>query len=135
MQVTIRLPATKPEPNCLVRSILDQVGGKWTVLVISHLAAAAGPLRFSELKRRVGGVSQRMLTETVRSLERDGVLRRTIYPTVPPKVEYALTDLGALLVGPVQALVGWALDHHAEIVQARGQFDQRHAERTLDIEP
>ena len=108
-----------------MRGILDHVGNKWTALVISHLAAAGGPLRFSEIKRRVGGVSQRMLTETVRGLERDGVLRRTVYPTVPPKVECALTDLGASLIAPVQALVGWALDHRAEILPARGGFERR----------
>ena len=109
-----------------MRGILDQVGNKWTALVISHLAAA-GPLRFSEIKRRVGRVSQRMLTATVRNLERDGVLLRTVYPTIPPKVEYSLTRLGSSLVEPVQALVGWALDHRAHIQQARSLFDGRRA--------
>ena len=124
MKGTIRLPAAEPDPACPVRGILDQVGNKWTALGISHLAAA-GPLRFSEIKRRVGRVSQRMLTETVRNLERDGVLLRTVYPTIPPKVEYSLTSLGSSLVEPVQALVGWALDHRAQIQRARSLFDQR----------
>ena len=127
MQGTICLPKADPDPACPVCGILDQVGGKWTALVISHLAAAAGPLRFSEIKRRVGGVSQRMLTETVRSLERDGVLLRTVYSTIQPKVEYSLTSLGASLVGPVQALVSWALDHREPIQQARSRFDRRRA--------
>ena len=125
MKVTIRLPKADPDPACPVRGILDQVGNKWTALVISHLAAAPGPLRFSEIKRQVGGVSQRMLTETVCSLERDGVLLRTVYPTIPPKGEYSLTSLGSSLVEPVQALVGWALDHRAQIQQARSRFDPR----------
>jgi DNA-binding HxlR family transcriptional regulator len=89
--------ALKPgAPNCPVRGILDHVGSKWPVFVISSLAE--GCLRFSEIKRRVGGVSQRMLTETVRGLERDGILLRTVYPTIPPKVEYKLTSLGESLL-------------------------------------
>jgi DNA-binding HxlR family transcriptional regulator len=125
MKVTIRLP--EDVPNCPVRSILDRVGDKWTTLVISNLAAG-GPLRFSELKRRVRGISQRMLTETLRGLERDGVLLRTVYPTIPPKVEYTLTELGLSLVGPIQALVVWALDHRPEIVTARSRFDEQQSE-------
>ena len=125
MKVTIRLPG-EPDPDCPVRSILDRVGDKWTALVISNLAS--GPLRFTEIKRAVTGISQRMLTETVRGLERDGVLLRTVYPTIPPKVEYSLTKLGHSLVLPVQALVVWALDNRDEIVGARTRFDRRSLE-------
>ena len=125
MKVTIRLP--EDIPGCRVRSILDLVGDKWTTLVISNLAAG-GTLRFSELKRRVPGISQRMLTETLRGLERDGALLRTVYPTIPPKVEYTLTELGLSLVGPIQALVIWALDHRPEIMTARSRFDKQQSE-------
>lgn len=121
MAVTVQLPAAD-DPSCPVRGILDRIGDKWTALVISHLAE--GPLRFSELKRRIGGISQRMLTQTVRGLERDGILLRTLYPSIPPRVDYSLTPLGESLLGPVQALVGWAIDRRAEIATARVAFDQ-----------
>jgi DNA-binding HxlR family transcriptional regulator len=130
MKVTIRLP--EDIPDCPVRSILDRVGDKWTTLVISNLAVG-GPLRFSELKRQMGGISQRMLTETLRGLERDGVLFRTVYPTIPPKVEYTLTELGLSLVSPIQALVGWALDHRSEIVTARSRFDEKQSEPVASV--
>ena len=132
MKVTIRLPGD-PDPACPVRSILDRVGDKWTALVISHLAS--GPLRFTEIKRLVTGISQRMLTETVRGLERDGVLLRTVYPTIPPKVEYSLTTLGESLVTPIQALVIWALDHRTEITGARTRFDRKSLEPVRAVLP
>jgi len=94
------------------------------VLVILGLAKES-PLRFSELKRRINGISQRMLTETLRDLERNGALTRTMYPTSPPKVEYALTQLGVSLVSPIRTLVGWAEDHRPEIIAARKHFDAR----------
>ncbi len=126
-QVTIRLPDPDADlESCPVRTILDQVGDKWTVLVISYLAVSS--LRFSELRRRVDGVSQRMLTLTVRTLERDGLLLRTVYPTIPPKVEYSLTALGVSLVRPVQTLVGWAIDNRDEIERARTVYDERAAQ-------
>ncbi len=109
---------------CPVRGILDQVGDTWSVLVILELAKHS-PLRFSELKRRVNGISQRMLTQTLRDLERNGALTRTMYPTIPPKVEYALTQLGVSFTGPVRALVCWAEEHRPEIVDARKHFDER----------
>lgn len=132
MKVTVRLPEDV-DPSCPVRSILDRVGDKWTALVISHLAA--GPLRFTEIKRRVSGISQRMLTETVRGLERDGVLLRTVYASIPPKVEYSLTRLGVSLVDPVQVLVGWALDHREEIVAARARFEEKSSEPVKVLTP
>jgi DNA-binding HxlR family transcriptional regulator len=117
-----------PQPgdtDCPVREILDQLGDKWSTLVISNLID--GRLRFGEIKRRIEGISQRMLTETVRSLERDGILLRTVYPSIPPKVEYSLTPLGESLVPHVQALVGWALEHRADIRNARATYDRESA--------
>jgi len=127
--IVVRLPRDVEGP-CPVREILDQVGDKWTALVISNLAA--GPLRFSEIKRRVRGISQRMLTATVRGLERNGALLRTVYPTIPPRVDYSLTPLGFSMLVPVQALVGWALDHRAEITEAQLHFDR---EQAKPVEP
>ena len=105
-----------------VGSILARVGDKWTVLVVMMLAK--GPHRFSELKRAIGGVSQRMLTLTLRGLERDGLVRRTVTPSIPPRVDYELTELGHSLRTPVQALGDWAFAHLAVIEQARTAFDR-----------
>jgi len=109
-----------------VSSILSRVGDKWTVLVVMMLSD--GPRRFNDLKRSIGGVSQRMLTLTLRGLERDGMVTRTIFPTIPPKVEYRLTDLGQSLRVPVDALGNWAFDNIACITAARQAFDARRAE-------
>ena len=106
-----------------VASILSRVGDKWSVLVIMMLID--GPMRFNELKRKIGGISQRMLTLTLRGLERDGLVTRTIFPTIPPRVDYELTDLGRGLAQPVQALGQWAIDHLPTIVGARTSFDAR----------
>jgi len=109
-----------------VSTILSRIGDKWTVLVVMMLAD--GPRRFNELKRSIGGVSQRMLTLTLRGLERDGMVTRTIYPTIPPRVEYQLTDLGHSLRVPVDALGNWAFEHLPCITAARREFDARHDE-------
>ena len=106
-----------------VTSILSRVGDKWTVLVVMMLAG--GPRRFNELKRLVGGVSQRMLTLTLRGLERDGLVTRTVFPTVPPQVEYALTPLGHSLRVPLEGLGTWAFAHLPAVEQARRTFDGR----------
>ena len=106
-----------------VTSILSRVGDKWTVLVVMMLAG--GPRRFNELKRLVGGVSQRMLTLTLRGLERDGMVTRTVFPTVPPQVEYALTPLGQSLRVPLEGLGTWAFAHLPVVEQARQAFDAR----------
>jgi len=117
-------PTTHLPGECLaVSSILSRVGDKWTVLVV--MALADGPRRFNELKRMIGGVSQRMLTLTLRGLERDGMVTRTIYPTIPPRVDYALTDLGHSLRQPIQALGSWAFAHVTIVEQARARFDAR----------
>jgi DNA-binding HxlR family transcriptional regulator len=113
--------------GCLaVREVLKLVGDKWSVLVVGLLGK--GPLRFSELKRRTEGISQRMLTLTLRGLERDGLLTRTVTPTIPPRVDYELTTLGLTLLEPVQALAKWSERHRASIQAARDRFDQRAAE-------
>jgi DNA-binding HxlR family transcriptional regulator len=106
-----------------VASVLSRVGDKWSVLVIMLLGD--GPRRFNELKRMIGGISQRMLTLTLRGLERDGLVTRTVFPTIPPRVDYELTDLGRGLSRPVQALGHWAFEHLPEIERARGEFDAR----------
>lgn len=113
--------------HCPVRGVLDQVGDKWSVLVLLALDRAASPLRFTELKRQVEGISQRMLTETLRDLERNGAVIRTSYPTIPPKVEYALTEMGASFVHVVKPLVSWAKKNHPDIIVARQKFDARRA--------
>ncbi len=110
--------------NCLaVREVLNRVGDKWSVLLIGLLGD--GPRRFSELKRTVGGISQRMLTLTLRGLERDGLVTRTLYPSIPPRVEYQLTSLGRTLLEPVNALAAWAQEHRADMESARDRFDKQ----------
>jgi DNA-binding HxlR family transcriptional regulator len=104
-------------------SILARVGDKWSVFVIMLLGG--GPRRFNEIKRMVGGISQRMLTLTLRGLERDGLVTRTVFPTIPPRVDYELTDLGRGLWTPVEALGMWAREHQTEIEDARARFDRR----------
>ena len=110
-----------------VSSVLARVGDKWSVLVIMMLEN--GPKRFNEIKRMVGGISQRMLTLTLRGLERDGLVTRTVFPTIPPRVDYELTDLGRSLGKPVQALGAWAFAHMPEIETARARFDKSAAAR------
>lgn len=116
-----------PDPNhadCRgVASVLSRVGDKWSVLVIMMLSD--GPKRFNELKRTINGISQRMLTLTLRGLERDGLVTRTIFPTIPPRVDYELTDLGRGLQQPVKALGEWAIAHLEQIAAARTRFDAR----------
>ncbi len=111
--------------GCRIREILERVGEKWSLQVIFHLGA--GPQRFTGLKRSIDGVSQRMLTVTLRGLERDGIVSRTMYPVIPPRVEYALTPLGATLLDAVGALVSWADAHLAEVDAARAAYDARAA--------
>ena len=101
--------------------MLARIGDKWSVLVIMLLAD--GPRRFNELKRMIGGISQRMLTLTLRGLERDGLITRTMFPTIPPRVDYELTELGRGLTGPMQTLGQWANAHIPEIERARAKFD------------
>jgi DNA-binding HxlR family transcriptional regulator len=104
-----------------ISAILQRVGDKWTVLVVSTLGK--GPMRFNELRHAVGGISQKMLTTTLRSLERDGFVTRTVFPTIPPRVDYELTELGRELLVPVTALSDWARANTIRINAARAQFD------------
>jgi DNA-binding HxlR family transcriptional regulator len=119
-------PAGRTVPLCPVRDVLDRVGDKWSILAILFLGRH-GTLRFNELKRNIDGVSQRMLTVTLRSLERDGLLTRRVYPEVPPRVEYELTALGRSLLEQVLALAGWANGQMEAIVAARSRYDGQHA--------
>jgi DNA-binding HxlR family transcriptional regulator len=107
--------------KCPVRDVLDQIGDKWSTLMV--IALADGPRRFNALRRAIPDISQRMLTQTLRDLERDGFVTREVYPTKPPSVEYALSPLGRSLLEPLATLVAWAERHHAEIRGARNRFD------------
>lgn len=111
-----------------VGAILGRIGDKWSVLIIQRLGE--GPRRFNEIKRIISGISQRMLTLTLRNLERDGLVSRKVTPTVPPRVDYALTDLGRDLLIPVSALGQWAIQHTPCIEAARARFDASDAAET-----
>ncbi|GAC1575596.1 MAG: helix-turn-helix domain-containing protein [Candidatus Elarobacter sp.] len=108
--------------DCPTRQILDRIADKWTTLVIGILSRAT-VVRFSELRRSIEGISQKMLTQTLRELERDGLVTRTVFAAVPPRVEYALTPLGRTLGEPLSALEVWATQHMAEIRDAQARFD------------
>jgi DNA-binding HxlR family transcriptional regulator len=109
-------------PVCrTISTLLSRIGDKWTTLVVSTLGS--GPKRFNELRREIPSVSQRMLTLTLRNLERDGLVSRTVTPTIPPRVDYELTDLGHSLQKPIEALVQWAIAHSETIHEAQARFD------------
>lgn len=110
--------------NCHAREMLARVGDKWSVYVI-HVLGDAGTLRFNELRNRVDGISQRMLTVTLRGMERDGLVTRKVYPEVPPRVEYSLTRLGRTLRQLVRGLVDWSGAHLEEVDAARAAYDAR----------
>ncbi|WP_017590590.1 winged helix-turn-helix transcriptional regulator [Nocardiopsis ganjiahuensis] len=123
-------PCGQPDhPDCGIRDVLDRVGDKWSVLVIVELSN--GPRRFRELQRAIDGISQRMLTLTVRRLERDGLVLRTVYPTVPAQVDYRLTGTGASLTHLVKALSEWSLEHRDVIARARRTYDQEHPDHGI----
>ena len=112
-------------PVCrTISTLLSRIGDKWTVLVVTTLGE--GPRRFNELRREIPSVSQRMLTLTLRNLERDGLVSRTVTPSIPPRVDYELTDLGRSLLLPLNALSRWALDNVGAIHEAQAQFDTEH---------
>jgi DNA-binding HxlR family transcriptional regulator len=104
-----------------ITEILARVGDKWSVMIVRLLGF--GPKRFNEIKRAINGISQRMLTLTLRGLERDGLVTRTVFPTIPPRVDYELTDLGRSLFPPIDALGAWAFANRHEIEAARARFD------------
>lgn len=107
--------------DCNVRQILDRVADKWSLLVIALLAEKT--MRFGELVREIDGVSKKMLTVTLRNLERDGLIHREMFPEIPPRVEYRLSPLGHTLLGTIQSLVGWVEEHQTQVAQARASFD------------
>lgn len=117
----VREPIDEDHPTCQLRDILDRVGDKWSVLVMNLLAA--GPKRYSELHRAIDGISQRMLTLTLRSLERDGLVHRTVTPTSPPRVDYTLTEVGETLRAPVHVLIKWADEHRDYVAKSRLRHD------------
>lgn len=121
MPVTAPIAPHLPGECAAVSSVLSRIGDKWTVLIVMMLTER--PHRFNELKRAIGGISQRMLTLTLRGLERDGLVSRTQFPTIPPRVDYALTELGTSLCVPIKALGLWAFEHIATIETARADFD------------
>lgn len=114
--------------GCEVRQILDRVADKWSLLVIALLERRS--LRFSELRRQIDGISQRMLTVTLRQLERDGLVKRTVHPVVPPRVDYELTPLGTTLHDTIRSLVIWTEEHQGEIAASRAAYDRRMADQT-----
>jgi DNA-binding HxlR family transcriptional regulator len=140
--VTTALPTVSAEDNCattdtpdgprvavgdsdecrIVRETLTQLGDKWTLLVV--LGLSRGPMRFNALQRAVVGISHRMLTVTLRKLERDGLVDRALFPETPPRTEYTLTELGASFIEPVMAVANWAIGRHPEIERNRRRFDR-----------
>jgi DNA-binding HxlR family transcriptional regulator len=116
--------AVEDHATCtMVSETLARIGDKWTVLVVELLCAGRGPVRFNEIRRSIEGISQRMLTLTLRGLERDGLVTRTVHPTIPPRVDYELTELGQSLRVPLVAVADWARANRAAIVEARQVFD------------
>ena len=111
------------QADCPTRRILDRIGDRWTVLVIGVLDQ--GDARFSELRRRIQGVSQKMLTQTLRGLERDGLVRRTVYPEVPVRVVYGLTEAGRTLQEPLRALQQWSIEHLGDVAASQQAYDQQ----------
>lgn len=111
------------DDECPIRNVVAQIGDKWSMLVM--FALVDGPDRFNSLKSRIVGISQRMLTQTLRDLEREGYVSRTLYPEVPVRVEYELTPMGKSIVSPLYQLVAWAETHHEEIRQSRKDYDNR----------
>jgi DNA-binding HxlR family transcriptional regulator len=114
-----------PEDCAAVKPVLARIGDKWVVLIV-RLLGRKGPRRFNELRREIGTISQRMLTLSLRGLERDGLVTRTVYPSIPPRVQYDLTPLGRSLMVPINALGNWAFAHREEMDAARARFDRLH---------
>jgi DNA-binding HxlR family transcriptional regulator len=115
-------PVAQPS-TCGVRTILERIGDKWAIYVVDRLGE--GPRRFTELHRGIDGITSRMLTVTLRNLERDGIITRTVRAAVPPRVDYELTPLGLTLLDTIGQLVGWAAEHQAEVEEARADYDTR----------
>jgi len=118
------LPTNVYDADCPTRRVLDRIADKWTALIIGLLEGE--PKRFSQLQRGIGGISQKMLAQTLRSLERDGLVLRTVYPEVPPRVEYELTPLGRTLIEPIAAIRNWAETHIGTVAASQSQYDATH---------
>jgi len=114
-----------PEVSATIAQMLARVGDKWSMLMVRTLGH--GPVRFNELRRQIGDISQKVLSSTLKALERDGLVSRTVVPSVPPQVSYELTDLGRELLVPVVAIIGWTIDNTDRIVAARQEYDAQHA--------
>ena len=126
---TMRVPDQHDSTDCrAVADVLARVGDKWTVMVVAFLSA--GPMRFNELRRTIGGISQRMLTLTLRGLERDGLVTRTVTPSIPPRVDYELTELGRTLIVTLGELSDWAIRNRLQVEEARRRFDGRDETRS-----
>lgn len=119
---TIRLHGNVYASDCPTRQILDRIGDKWTALVIGLLEEDT--MRFSQIKKRIGGISQKMLTQTLRNLERDGLVTRTVYAEIPPRVEYTLTPLGETLVEPLTVIRKWAENNINQVVESQHVYDE-----------
>ena len=117
------LPPDVYDAACPTRQVLDLIADKWATLIVGLLETQ--PMRFAALQKRIGGISQKMLTQTLRGLERDGLVTRTVYAEVPPRVEYALTPLGRTLCVPIDAIIKWSEENIGEVMTARQQYDQR----------
>ncbi|PPC76178.1 transcriptional regulator [Pokkaliibacter plantistimulans] len=118
--MSLHRPKGEMAEKCPIRDVLDRLGDRWTVLIIYELEN--GTLRFSELRKQIGDISQRMLAQTLRTLEQDGLVNRTVYPTVPPRVEYSLTELGVSLLNPLNQMIAWAADNHEQVRAARAAY-------------
>lgn len=119
--MSLHKPTAEFAERCPIRDVLDRMGDRWSMLVLMTLEEG-GTLRFSVLKQRVPDISQRMLAQTLRRLEQDGLVSRTVYPTIPPRVDYALTELGRSFLQPMKGLVAWAEQHHAAVREARKAY-------------
>lgn len=119
--------------DCPSRTVIEVLANKWALYVLAALRRYDRPLRFNELRRVLDGITQKMLAQTLRALERDGLVRRTVYPTVPPRVEYDLTPLGVEAGQLTGAIADWSMDHARQVLAARRDFDDRNAAEPLPI--
>lgn len=127
--MTLHKSGAEFAPLCPIRDVLDRLGDRWTLLVLMELQS--GTLRFSAIRKRISDISPRMLAQTLRQLEYDGLIGRTVYPTIPPKVEYALTPLGRSMLKPVGALIAWASDNHDAVRAARAAYQPPEPQTSL----
>lgn len=130
METKAACPSSLYDTGCPGRVVLDRIGDRWTVLIVGVLEG--NTRRFSEIRDAVEGITAKVLTQTLRALERDGYVTRKVYAEVPPRVEYSLTDLGRSLIPPITALATWAAEHGEQILELRAAHDEAAAEQTTD---